>query len=213
MSIFDTLKIAWKHFKRILVHKYWVLYYCHKAGITWQGIVHDMSKFSWTEFSEAVKYYDPYRSLIAIAKELNGYSEAWQHHKGRNKHHHVYWTDNYDEGTTAIKMPTKYAVELICDYFGAARAYWGERFSFKYEWHWWLKNRKNLKMHESTKRFVDYILFLCSEFDGTSPLEDAMFIADELEDLFSDAPIPDERYDNNSLLISIESFRGGKRYG
>ena len=45
------------HFKNILVHKWWVLYYCHKFGITWRGIVHDLSKFHPTEFIESVKYY------------------------------------------------------------------------------------------------------------------------------------------------------------
>ena len=79
------------HLKKILVHKYWVFYFCCKAGIPWQGITHDLSKFSPVEFWESVKYYQGNRSPIDACKEENGYSMAWQHHKGRNPHHYEYW--------------------------------------------------------------------------------------------------------------------------
>ena len=45
------------HLKTVLTHKWYVFIYCCKLGIPWQGIKHDLSKFSWTEFSESVKYY------------------------------------------------------------------------------------------------------------------------------------------------------------
>jgi hypothetical protein len=67
---------------------------------------------------ESVKYYTGTRSPIDVCKEKNGYSKAWQHHKGRNTHHYEHWTDNYDSGTTYIQMPLKDAMEMICDYFG-----------------------------------------------------------------------------------------------
>ena len=47
---------AWKHFKKIFVHKYWVFRYCCKAGIPVQGLLHDLSKFSPVEFFESVKF-------------------------------------------------------------------------------------------------------------------------------------------------------------
>jgi len=154
-----TLKNTLAHFKKICVHKYWVAYYCFKAGLYWQGIMHDMSKFSWIEFWESVKYYQGTSSPINACKADKGYSLAWQHHKGCNPHHYEYWTDNYDKGTTCIQMPYKYAVELICDYLGAARAYLGKEFSYKKELEWWENKCKNnpLKMHENTKNFISYI--------------------------------------------------------
>ena len=127
---------AFKHLKKILIYKYWVGLYCFKCGLYWRGLVHDLSKFSPTEFFESIKYYQGNSSPINAAKKDKGYSKAWQHHKGRNKHHYEYWTDNYDSGTTCIKMPFIYAVEMLCDYLGAAHAYWGKSFSYTAEYDW-----------------------------------------------------------------------------
>lgn len=140
-----SLNNIWLHFKKICIHKFWVAYYCFKFGLYWQGITRDLSKFSPIEFWESVKYYQGTSSPINAAKEDKGYSLAWQHHKGRNPHHYEYWTDNYDKGTTCIRMPEKYLKELICDYLGAARAYLGKDFSYQKEYEWWIKkiNSKN----------------------------------------------------------------------
>ena len=152
------LKAVFGHLKTVLIHKYWVFYYCCKLGIPWQGLLHDLSKFSPYEFIESVKFYQGgKRSPIKAAKEIKGYSIAWQHHKGRNKHHYEYWTDNYDKGTTCIKMPYNYALELIADYLGAGKAYNGRGFNFKDELDWWRNHVKTIKMHDETKAFVTSI--------------------------------------------------------
>lgn len=144
------------HFNKICIHKFWVAYYCFKAGLYWQGITHDLSKFSPIEFWESAKYYQGTSSPINAAKADKGYSLAWQHHKGRNPHHYEYWTDNYDNGTTCIKMPYKYAVEMVCDYLGAARTYMGRDFSYEREYIWWRNKIMNntLKMHDKILDFV-----------------------------------------------------------
>ncbi len=149
-----------KHFKTICKHKYYVGKYCFMAGIPWRGIKHDMSKFSPTEFFESVKYYQGTRSPIDACKEANGYSKAWQHHKGRNTHHYEYWQDNFDNGGTPLKMPFKDAVELVCDYLGAGRAYHGdENFTYADEYEWWQnKKAKPLAMHPHTKTFIEKVL-------------------------------------------------------
>ena len=172
-----TLKNVWLHFKKICTHKYWVAKYCFKAGLVWQGITHDLSKFSWTEFWESVKYYQGSRSPINAAKEDQGYSLAWQHHKGRNKHHYEYWTDKYDDGTVALEMPYKYAVELICDWYGAARAYTGNRGKdfYQKELAWWLdkRNNKHPKMNQQTMNFVDIVFHNLADKEkyGADPMK------------------------------------------
>ena len=103
----------WKHFQKIHTHRKWVRRYCFLVGIPWQGITHDLSKYSPTEFWESVKYYQGNRSPINAAKEDQGYSLAWLHHKGRNKHHYQYWMDDFDKGERNILMPKKYFKELI----------------------------------------------------------------------------------------------------
>jgi hypothetical protein len=158
---------AWKHFKKILVHKYWVFKYCCNAGIPVQGILHDLSKFSPTEFFESVKYYQGNISPIDACKKANGYSKAWLHHKGRNPHHYEYWQDNFDNGGEPLIMPEKYAIELVCDYLGAGRAYMGKNFTYKNEYKWWIeKKKKSLKMHPAIIIFIDNVFSMMAETNG-----------------------------------------------
>ena len=148
-----------KHIKKVCIHKHWVFYYCCKCGIPIRGILHDLSKFSPAEFWESVKYYQGDKSPIDACKEKNGYSNAWLHHKGRNKHHYEYWQDNFDNGGEALEMPFKYKVEMLCDFLGAGRAYFGKKFSYNKEFDWWENKKKNpLAMHEEDKKFIDSYL-------------------------------------------------------
>ena len=149
------------HLKTVNSHRRLVRKLCFKCGLYWQGFKHDLSKFSFIEFFESVKYYKGTSSPIDACKKLKGYSKAWQHHKGRNLHHHEYWTDNYDSGTTTIEMPYKYAVEMFCDYCGAARAYLGKDFSWKKEIIWWDKKRLSAAMNKNTKNFISECFLFC----------------------------------------------------
>jgi hypothetical protein len=87
-----------------------------------RGLKHDMSKFSWVEFWESVKYYNGKISPLDVSREKNGYSKAWLHHKGRNKHHFEYWYDFNTPDKTPV-IPYKYTVEMICDTIAAGMSY------------------------------------------------------------------------------------------
>ena len=153
----NYFKNALGHLKTVLIHKFWVFKYAKQIGIPYRGLLHDLSKFSWVEFSESVKFYQGGKSSpINAAKKEQGYSLAWQHHKGRNPHHYEYWTDKYDSGTIALKMPFKYVVEMIADYLGAGRAYQGESFTLTGEYDWWKNKLKEFppKMHIDRKSVV-----------------------------------------------------------
>ena len=159
------------HLKTVLTHKKWVYKYCKMTGIPWRGIKHDFSKFSPIEFNESCKYWTGNRSPIDNCKDVNGYSKAWQHHKGRNTHHWEYWIDNIGDGhPTAILMPYKDCVEMICDYLGAARAYLGPRFSYQTEWEWWNEKRKHVLMHPVVERFITTILYSLKTWSETANL-------------------------------------------
>ena len=166
------IKNAWLHFKKICKHKYYVGKYCWKLGLYKQGIMHDISKFSPVEFFESVKYYQGDRSPIDACKQENGYSMAWQHHKGRNLHHYEYWMDNFDNGGEALEMPKKYAFELICDYIGAGKAYMGKDFTYEKEYEWWLNKiaNNNLAMHHKTRLFVSVVLYKLSQCDNENDI-------------------------------------------
>lgn len=121
-----------KHFILITKHKWVVFKLCCMAGIPWRGLVHDLSKYSPTEFFESVKYYSGEHSPIREAKIENGYSKAWLHHKGRNKHHFEYWIDlNAPEKTPVI--PYVYTVEMICDTMAAGLVYQGKKWEKNYQ--------------------------------------------------------------------------------
>ena len=145
------MKNIFNHLKTIHTHKKWVFHYCCLAGIPLQGLTHDLSKYSPTEFFESIKYYQGTSSPINAAKADKGYSNAWFHHKGRNKHHYEYWMDNFDNGGENIIMPYKYWVEMICDYLGAARAYRKEHFSYQDEYNWWLEKEKKCALNPKLK--------------------------------------------------------------
>ena len=150
-----TFKNTILHFAKICTHKWWVFYYCCKAGIPWRGIKHDMSKFSPTEFWESIRYYQGNSSPIDACKKDKGVSNAWMHHKGRNTHHYEYWQDNFDNGGRPVIMPYKDTLEMLCDYLGAGRAYMGHDFSYEKEYEWWrAKCAKPLAMHPQTKLFI-----------------------------------------------------------
>ena len=154
-----NFKNAWLHFRKIQTHRKWVRHYCFGIGLYKQGLLHDLSKYSPTEYFESVKYYQGTSSPIDASKAENGYSMAWFHHRGRNLHHHVMWIDNFDEtGGTPILMPYQYFAEMICDYLAAGRAYMGKSFTFAAENEWWKKKRaKGLAMPEKQMKMIDFI--------------------------------------------------------
>lgn len=164
---------AVKHFKTICIHKFYVAKYCFKAGLFTQGILHDLSKFSPTEFIESVKYYQKSGSPINACKKEKGVSMAWLHHKGVNKHHYEHWQDNFDSGTTHLVMPFKYALELVCDCLGAGNAYSGNKFTLQSELDWWKNTNKNghIAMADATWYFVDYMIKTMAKENNTDVLK------------------------------------------
>lgn len=102
-----------------------VMHHCRKAGILWQGLRHDLSKYSPTEFWQGVRYFQGTRSPNEAERETLGYSLAWMHHKGRNRHHFEYWCD-YNPKTKQmepVRMPTRYLAEMFCDRVAASKIY------------------------------------------------------------------------------------------
>ncbi len=118
----------WKHFCTITKHRWAVRKHCFQVGLYWQGLTHDLSKYSPTEFWPGARYYQGTRSPNSRQREIEGYSEAWMHHKGRNRHHYEYWTDlslktrKYEP----VAMPRKYFVEMIMDRIAACKTYHGK---------------------------------------------------------------------------------------
>ena len=150
----------WKHFKTITKHKILVMQGCFKVGLYWRGIAHDMSKYSPTEFFNGVRYFQGYRSPISAEREDKGYSEAWMHHKGRNKHHYEYWTDMNLETRQyeSRPMPRKYLVEMVMDRRAASMNYQGKNYNDAFPLEYQLNSKDRSLMNEQTRKELEYIL-------------------------------------------------------
>ena len=131
------------HLNLVNKHRFLVFKLCLKAGIPLRGLLHDLSKYSFTEFFESIKYFSGDRSPISNCKKINGYSKAWLHHKGRNKHHHEYWYDYNAPDVTPI-IPYKYVVEMICDNLAAGITYQGKNWTKEYQLSYYMKDKKEI---------------------------------------------------------------------
>ena len=159
-----VLKNVVKHLKLITKHRWLVFKLCCKIGEPWRGFVHDLSKYSPTEFGESIKYYVGNHSPITEAKKDKGYSVAWLHHKGRNKHHMEYWVDETAPDSTPI-MPYKYAAEMICDKLSAGIIYEGKNWTKEYQLSYWEKERQKNKgrINPQIEEFVTAVLTAVAE--------------------------------------------------
>ena len=151
---------AWKHFKTINHHRFLVMVGCFKVGLIWQGLTHDLSKYSPTEFGIGARYWQGTRSPNAAEREEKGYSEAWMHHKGRNRHHYEYWTDMHPVTKTyeAIPMPRKYLAEMVMDRIAACRTYQGKNYTDSSALEYLEKSREQHLMHPETKKQLSFLL-------------------------------------------------------
>ena len=158
----------YKHLKTINHHKWLVMKNCFRVGLYKQGLLHDLSKYSWAEFSVGVKYYQGDRSPNDAEREDKGYTSAWLHHKGRNKHHLEYWVDYSTDHSGALagcKMPEKYVVEMFCDRIAASKNYNKEKYndSFPLEYFRKGKARKNHLLHPETDALLESLLVMLAE--------------------------------------------------
>ena len=147
------LRNAIKHFLLVFKHKWLVFKFCCKIGMPYRGFMHDWSKFSPTEFFECIKYYDGKRSPITACKEDIGYSKAWLHHKGRNKHHYEYWIDDMAPIETPI-IPYKYVAEMICDKLSASITYNGKDWTNSSELEYWKNEKTKIKVNKHVEEML-----------------------------------------------------------
>lgn len=155
------MKNSLGHFKTITNHKLLVMKYCFKVGLYKQGLLHDLSKYTWVEFSAGIKYYKGYMSPNGIQKKVEGLSTAWLHHKGRNKHHFEYWIDygiNPEEGIKGMKMPVKYVVEMFIDRMSASMNYQKEKYTDKSPLEYYDKRKEYYLLHETTRKQLEFLL-------------------------------------------------------
>lgn len=155
----SLIKNIFLHFRTITKHRREVFKLCCIAGIPFRGLVHDLSKYSPTEFIESARYFQGNRSPIMACKEANGYSMAWLHHKGHNKHHPEYWVDKLYLGGVPIRIPYVYNMEMVCDIIAASKVYNGNSFTYRKPYEFWDNRMERTSvLHDKTRKFTAIIL-------------------------------------------------------
>lgn len=155
---------AWRHFVTITQHKLVVMKNCFRVGLYRQGLLHDLSKYSPVEFLTGIKYYQGNRSPNSMEREEKGYSLAWLHHKGRNKHHFEYWIDfsRIRGRLVGVKMPVNYLVEMIMDRIAASKVYRGKEYTDDAAWEYYQHERPFVTqfIHPDTVAELEHILLM-----------------------------------------------------
>lgn len=153
------------HLNTVMRHRRKVIAHCAKAGILWRGLLHDLSKYSYPEFSQGVKYFTGTRSPNEGERENKGYSEAWMHHKGRNRHHFEYWTD-YNPITKKmepVEMPLIFTKEMFCDRVAASKVYQGKNYTNSHPLEYFLRGKDRRTIHPETSDLLEGWLVMLQE--------------------------------------------------
>ena len=156
---------AWQHFKTITHHRWLVMIGCFKVGLYWQGLTHDLSKYSPTEFLIGARYFQGDKSPNAAERTDKGYSEAWMHHKGRNRHHYEYWTDMNRETRTyePVRMPRRFLVEQVMDRRAACMVYQGDAYTDHSAYDYFMASRERQLMHQSNQQELEFLLDMLAQ--------------------------------------------------
>lgn len=166
-----TLQKTWGHFRTITHHRHVVFWECLQVGLIRQGLTHDLSKYSPTEFWVGARYYQGNRSPNNAEREDIGLSTAWLHHKGRNKHHYEYWLDYSTRtdggingsGIVPCRMPLRYVMEMFMDRIAASKTYNGASYRQTDAISYYLRGNTARFLHPDTARLLEYLLQLLAD--------------------------------------------------
>ena len=159
---------ALSHLHTINKHKLKVTWLCFRCHLYKQGLLHDLSKYSYIELKTGFHYYQGFRSPIDAEKEEKGYSLGWLHHKGRNKHHFEHWVDySVNDGEHVImgaQMPRKYVAEMVMDRISASRNYLGDAYNDSQPLEYFLKSKEKLWfIHPQTNKELEALLRILND--------------------------------------------------
>ena len=162
-----------RHLNTVNHHRALVCKYCFRLGLYKQGLIHDLSKYNPVEFMVGAKYYQGFQSPNNAERLDRGYSSAWLHHKGRNKHHLEYWIDyslDKDTPLCGMEMPVRYVAEMFCDRIAASRTYLGNKYTDDAPLKYYEDSKTHYLLHPNTRALLEEMLTMLAQ-EG----EDATF--------------------------------------
>ena len=118
----------WGHFKTITKHKILVGKLCFKVHLYKQGLLHDLSKYTPTEFITGIKYY-----------------------KGT-------YSPNSAERQVPAKMPYNYVLEMFCDRVAASKIYEGKNYTDAFPLQYYESGQYSYILHPETRALLRFML-------------------------------------------------------
>ena len=153
------------HLHTVNKHRRTVRKLCFKCGLYWQGLTHDLSKYSPVEFWNGVKYYTGTASPHVGERKDKGHSDAWIHHHNHNKHHVEYWTDiNPDGQHCACDMPIKYIQEMVCDRVAASMTYLGDKYTNESPLNYYNSHKDENQFSDNTRKILEATLITIAAY-------------------------------------------------
>jgi hypothetical protein len=147
------------HLKTITEHKLLVMQHCFRIGLYRQGLLHDLSKYMPSELFMGFLYYEDGKSSPNNGeRRKKGHSNAWMHHKGRNRHHFEYWTDYALHPSDSkyplqpVQMPRKYVAEMLMDRICASKNYNKEKYTKHDPLAYFEQGKSHYLMHPQTEK-------------------------------------------------------------
>lgn len=114
---------------------------------------HDQSKDTREEYHAYDEYF--YGQRTKEVKE--NFNLAWLHHIHNNPHHWQHWVlvnDDPKEGTVALRIPHRYVIEMICDWWAFS---WSKDNLYEI-FDWYDKHKTYMVLHKDTRELVEEIL-------------------------------------------------------
>lgn len=155
-----------RHLLTINHHRALVRQHCFQIGLYRQGLMHDLSKYSPVEFLVGAKYFQGFQSPNNAERADRGYSSAWLHHKGRNKHHLEYWIDytlGEESPMNGMKMPVEYVAEMFCDRMAASKTYLGDKYTDAAPLEYYEKSKTHYLMHPESRALLEELLHMLAK--------------------------------------------------
>lgn len=122
----------------------------HRTGL----FNHDQSKWEKEEYDAYDAYFYGGRKTKEVKKTFN---YAWLHHIHNNPHHWQYWVlinDDPEDGTVALDIPYRYAIEMICDWWSFS---WSDGNLYEI-FDWYNKHKDRMILSKNTRELVEDIL-------------------------------------------------------
>jgi len=151
-------KVAIEFLKSLNEHIRYVIEAGRNIGVPEEQLkIHDDSKWTAAEFPAYAVNFKGGNLLVDAAKVSDDFTVAWLHHIHYNPHHWQHWIfpDGYSPKESSVengvvKMPNRFALEMIADWMGASKAYTGS-WDMK---DWLYKNMPKIRVHSETATYL-----------------------------------------------------------